>query len=298
MGRSKRTRVLGVFEHGCNLINEHREVASVVSQVIGNGPFHIVADEPIAFPDVLSSDSTVLVMPHRLTLNGVSIELGQTRVWQATPDWGALHLLRTRLVQQLGDLERWIAAHAPAESLMAYAEIAFVDVPDSTRRAASALGIGTQLSLKIRSAAAELSGAVRRADTTVYTNAARALAGRGQGLTPAGDDFILGAMYAAWILHPPEFASRIAHAMAAVAVPRTTSLSAAWLQAGARGEASARWHALFEALLGGHSPGVHDAIERILATGHTSGADGLAGLLDGLGIRVGRELRLCHSLTP
>ena len=96
--------------------------------------------------------------------------------------------------------------------------------------------------------------------------AARQLAGLGPGLTPSGDDVLLGVMYALWVWRPDEpLIQTIGHA----ANPRTTTLSAAFLTAAMAGEATNHWHDL---VMGG--PG---AANRLLALGQTSGADAWAG---------------------
>lgn len=97
---------------------------------------------------------------------------------------------------------------------------------------------------------------------------ARGLAGRGAGLTPAGDDVLLGIVYALWVWDwPPEWAARLV----AAAAPLTTTLSANLLRAAADGEAGRPWHDV----VNGH-PG---AVAALLAVGHTSGADAWAGFV-------------------
>ena len=95
---------------------------------------------------------------------------------------------------------------------------------------------------------------------------AYALAGYGPGLTPAGDDMLMGVLYGlqVWAIE-----QRWSDLIVATAVPRTTTLSGAFLMAAAAGEASIAWHNLAN----GHA----NAIEQILAIGHTSGADAWAG---------------------
>ncbi len=108
---------------------------------------------------------------------------------------------------------------------------------------------------------------------------ARGLAGLGGGLTPAGDDFLLGAMYAIWVTCPGAEAAILGRAIAVTAGPSTTRLSAAWLRAAARGEACTPWHDLVGGLAGGDRDTTLAAARRILNTGHTSGADALAGFV-------------------
>jgi hypothetical protein len=101
----------------------------------------------------------------------------------------------------------------------------------------------------------------------------------GVGLTPAGDDFLLGIIYGLWADggREPARTRQIAACIAAAAAARTTTLSAAWLTAAARGEAGRPWHNLITALR--DNKNVPQTIDHILATGHTSGADALAGFI-------------------
>ncbi|HET6823298.1 MAG TPA: DUF2877 domain-containing protein, partial [Anaerolineales bacterium] len=105
------------------------------------------------------------------------------------------------------------------------------------------------------------------------------LAGLGAGLTPAGDDFIMGAIHAVWIIHPLEVASALTQSIADTAAPLTTSLSAAWLRSAGQGEAGVLWHQFFEALVGRVDAPTYlqEALDNILSVGETSGADALAG---------------------
>jgi hypothetical protein len=92
------------------------------------------------------------------------------------------------------------------------------------------------------------------------------LAGRGGGLTPAGDDVLMGVLYGLWVWYPRrEWLEMILE----TAAPRTTTLSANFIRAAADGEAVRQWHDL----VNGHPR----AVDQILAIGHTSGADAWAG---------------------
>lgn len=107
------------------------------------------------------------------------------------------------------------------------------------------------------------------------------LAGRGPGLTPSGDDFLVGVLHAVtcWPdLAAAGLAADLHARIAAVAVPRTTRISAAYLDAASRGWATSPWHALVDALAQYPAAGpLEAAARRLLATGETSGADGLTG---------------------
>jgi hypothetical protein len=102
------------------------------------------------------------------------------------------------------------------------------------------------------------------------------LAGLGVGLTPAGDDFLTGVMIWAWVAHAdPEWVCRF---LVEASASRTTALSAAFLRAAARGECAEAWHVLLAALRDGDQRRSEAALGDVIAHGHTSGADAVAGL--------------------
>lgn len=105
-------------------------------------------------------------------------------------------------------------------------------------------------------------------DTAVCLCGVRGLAGRGGGLTPTGDDVLLGVLYGLWVWQPRRHWLEM---MVETAVPLTTTLSAAFLRAAAAGEAVWQWHELVN--------GRADAVEQILAIGHSSGSDAWAGFV-------------------
>ena len=112
--------------------------------------------------------------------------------------------------------------------------------------------------------------------------AVRGLVGAGQGLTPSGDDALCGALLALGAVDAD--AARRAHAAVRSALvtvlERTTSLSASLLVAAADGyavPAVTRLVAL-TAAGGSRADGVARALDAVLAIGHTSGRDIVAGL--------------------
>lgn len=117
------------------------------------------------------------------------------------------------------------------------------------------------------------------ADISEVCKAARALAGLGPGLTPAGDDLLLGALYALWATRPPRYAAAVGAAVADATAPRTTRLSAAWLRAAARGEAERAWVELVRALAREDRGAVIAAARAVLGLGHSSGSCALHGFV-------------------
>jgi Protein of unknown function (DUF2877) len=242
LANSCRPRILHVFDRACNLINERREVLSIVTPQIGNGPFNLVVEDEVLFPDHLTLESPIFVSANRIILGNLNLRTADTKLWSPLPDWEVLHTKKVELISQLTSLA--IATCRP--------------------------------SLPI-SLLSTFSTSIANADSESCPAAARRLAGLGIGLTPAGDDFILGAVLAAWIIHPVEIASVLAKEVTNTAAPLTTSLSAAWLRSAGKGEAGILWHELFDALISSNPVQIQTARDKVLATGETSGADALAG---------------------
>jgi hypothetical protein len=120
-------------------------------------------------------------------------------------------------------------------------------------------------------------GAGSEEDLASLRSGAAQLAGLGGGLTPAGDDFLTGAMLWAWLAHPAS--AGYCATLLSASITETTILSAALLQAASWGECSAPWHDMLGALAGGSDAELERAVQGVLAHGHTSGADALAGFL-------------------
>ena len=112
-----------------------------------------------------------------------------------------------------------------------------------------------------------LSGIVTE-DVTAVQRGAYGLAGRGRGLTPTGDDVLMGVLYGLWVWQPRRAWLDL---IAATAVPRTTTLSANFLRAAAAGEATFHWHELVNGRA--HAPA------QIQAIGHSSGVEAWAGFM-------------------
>ncbi len=119
-------------------------------------------------------------------------------------------------------------------------------------------------------------------DPNLCREGAGRLAGLGSGFTPAGDDFIVGVIYALFAVAKGGSAQFLATAIAEEAMPKTTRLSAAWLRVAMRGEATEAWHSLVAALASKDSRRLVAPTNRIKETGHSSGVAALAGFVNGL----------------
>jgi hypothetical protein len=249
---SRQPSILHIFDPVCNLMNERREVLSIVTPQIGNGPFNLVLADDMHFSDTLNLESSIIISADHFTLGALSINMASARSWNPRPDWERLRAERARLSDQLSQLQ---GAHDPREGFLT-ASVKHTD---------------------LRSLLADLAAALAHADRSSARKIASRLAGLGTGLTPAGDDVLMGAMYAVWIIHTPEVGSVLLQEIVNAAAPLTTSLSGAWLRAAGKGEAGILWHECFHALLSEDPAQVWASLESILSVGETSGADALAG---------------------
>ena len=244
LANTRHPRILHIFDRACNLINEHMEILSMVTSQIGNGPFNLVLEEDILLSEYLTIESSISILGDQLTLGDLLVNIADAKLWSPRPDWEVLHAQKAQVIHQINSLE----------------------VPAYPFLLSSAL-----LSTFCTS--------IATADLLGSLTVTRKLAGLGIGLTPAGDDFIMGAIYAAWVIHPFKVAEALAREIANIAAPLTTSLSAAWLRSAGRGDAGVLWHQFFNALISSYPVQVQDAMDRILAIGETSGGDALAGFL-------------------
>ncbi len=124
--------------------------------------------------------------------------------------------------------------------------------------------------------------ALRANDLAAFEAAALRVLGLGHGLTPSGDDFVGGILFALhhaprpqWRSAMPGLHSRI-RAAAAVS---TNIISAALLDDLMYGASYSVLHQLLAALQTKHPPVIEEATAQLLRLGATSGADMLAGLL-------------------
>jgi hypothetical protein len=308
---ASKARVLHLFKHACNLVNENGEVLSIVGSEIGEGPFNILLkDLEFSFLNYLNVETPIITRSNYISLGNINIDTHHAKTWSPNLDWNQLHTARNHICLQLLNLDEWLRRQAPTNSTIEYLEtlleIAGVEDKSQELRGASSRPerISTppafmeranypkmESTIQIQNSAEsgfilyaaqpikDLSYSIVDADIRACRNAVQSLAGLGPGLTPAGDDFILGAMLASRIIHPPELGSCLTEKIAEAACQLTTSLSGAWLRAAGRGEAGILWHHFLATLVSGEWSTLKNFTNKLLSVGYTSGADSLAGFL-------------------
>lgn len=279
LARAARGTVLAIFERSAYLDLGGR-VLALASVSLGRGPLTVSI---MGFEDLvpLEAGQPVELSGGVLRIGGRSVDLRRAAVWDP-----ALHL-----VEHVAPALLAAALSAAIDELLCRAPDGSI-VPLLGGHPARGSGRAPALLLEalrrgLETVAALLEGPRDPADAA--REAATWIAGRGPGLTPSGDDLLIGIMHAITVW--PSLAARTRRAegsvgnaggadirvlLAGAARGHTTRISAAHLDAAAHGWAAEAWHDLVRSL---HvSPAaVRNAVRRLLRVGETSGADALTG---------------------
>ena len=254
------------FERAFNLVDGRNRFLSIVAPESCNGPFSIVLFQfPESLDRIISVGSGAAVRKTSLTVDRVTIDFSKAKIWYPRPDWDCVLEGSSGVDKSLCDLQAILQCNASLYSLTPALFLSRCQMDNFCTKASDA--------------AHQICHGIANSYTQDIVLGVSTIAGLGIGLTPAGDDFLVGIMHALWILYDSEEATRLSGIISRAAIPRTTMLSAAWLSVASKGHASESWHDLLEGLTNGYSNDVEGACMRILGTGSTSGADALTGFL-------------------
>ena len=260
--------MLHVFDRACNLIASDSRVISLVTPDVGDGPFNLVVPA-VDFSSHLTAESEVERDRGVIKVGELEIDAAAAQLWEPRPAWEALHRKVGPIRAQVPFLTEILSAEASKGGLAGLVVPQLVPESQAERRV-------------LRSAQSpfeKLVDGLHHTDVFLVVEAASGLAGLGIGLTPDGDDLLLGCIFANWVLHATPVAGIIAVRIQETAAQRTTALSIEWLRSAARGECAWTWHALFEGLLQDRREAIDAAARLILQQGQTSGATALAGFV-------------------
>lgn len=255
-------RPLHIFDQVINLVNQDARVLSVVSIVVGNGPFSLLVGED-GFRELVTVQSLVSIEQNSLVAGELSVDFSQASPWDPRPQWGSLTQSQFQTLKQ----------SVRAGLLSAGQDQNFPRVFGST---SGIVPFNSPFSRTAALAVEQIRKGFQLADWKAVLQGAADLTGLGVGLTPAGDDFLVGMMHGLWA-RAADQVEELCAAIAQTAIPRTNTLSAAWLEAASQGEAAQVWHDLLSALQANQINGVRAAVQTILRTGETSGVDALTG---------------------
>jgi hypothetical protein len=268
--------VHSVFQSALNLrTNGQDHLLTLIASDEGDLPQGIRLDAPdFSFGDFRVGDLVICrngIL--RFGDNSLSVQLSGARRWKCDlpalkfdPARSAVSAAWNFVWDLLNEYQRLTAAEIVADELLK--ESARAGVP---RKAGESMR--------------GLIHATRRYD--LHPSAVEQLIGLGSGLTPSGDDLLVGYLSGLWCTvqnqsERMQFLARLGETVLHLS-SRTNDISRTYLYHAAQGQVSSRLSALAEAICYGEHP---DRLREVAAAafkiGHTSGMDSVTGLLIGL----------------
>lgn len=249
--------VHSVFERVINVAAHEGDLFSLAARDIDNAPSTLIADATGFGETGVKPGDQVHARANVITVGGrLRIRLDGARVWHA-------------------ELPGYPDDDAALRSNVAWARQQCAHASDHDDRMAQLIARRTSM----------LRAALMEGDIDSARRHGQALLGLGPGLTPSGDDYLVGLF--AVLNMPGSPCASMACVCAGIVAPareRTHAISVTALVAAAQGRVLQSLSSLMHAMLHRSPDDVRPALERVLAIGSTSGADMVAGLLDGFDV--------------
>ena len=269
-----RANVEAVFER-CFYLRCGDELICIGDPDIGNGPLTLIGNPGrLSDLDLRPGQSATVCERHILIGDSVWLTLDQTESWRP-PLWPN-RASPARLFDTCAALARRAAIDAPEEGLARHVS----GVPEASGRQPRLARIaGPRIAIFER----WLSGVLATNATPVLGSreAVQGLIGLGPGLTPSGDDFLVGALALLAAIGERDAHRALARAITDALPGSTAPLSACFLRAAAAGHVGEALHRAVSSAVAGD---VDAAVVAAGKIGHSSGWDMMAGVITTLGI--------------
>lgn len=256
-------RVAGIYGKSCNLLNGKGDYLTLAFAEIGPGPFTILIEldesDVEDFRILVDSDTPVTISSDHIKVGNLLVSVEDAQLWNPEPNWDIGEAIMDEAWSTY--LQQYLVKNGPTSSL-----VSVILRQEMT--------IYNKIALE---GWLVLGDGLKDHNLDQILNGAHKLAGLGIGLTPAGDDFLLGVIYAIWTSQPSRLAEKMSLSIYRTAAPQTTSLSAYWLKVAARGQATKPWHDLLRAIRNVDDLKISEAANFLTSYGQTSGYDALAG---------------------
>jgi hypothetical protein len=283
--RGGRGEVAAVFERSLYL-RLGDDFICIGDPTIGNGPTTLIIAARVAELG-LQRGQSAFIGNARIAVGDVLLDLSNCETWRPPP-WPIACATLPGTCAEIAQR----AVESPADSLVRAAfgigdtplarrarpRIAkfasWLSPPPSSSSATADDPVNAALSTELRGQClldAPLSRGTTRGE--MLAQAVRNLIGLGYGLTPSGDDFLIGALAMLDALQQTNIHAALGRAVVAAA-DRTSPLSASFLRAAAAGHVGENLHRMIAAIMTGEADAAVAAATHI---GHTSGWDTLAG---------------------
>ncbi len=276
MDSTTNPRILNIFPQAINLINEARGVISILSNKHRPNPFSIILElNDLNFRNLMVEDANVLIENSIIKIGQIIIETEFSETWQPKIfrkshtefKQNFLNIFERKHLEKLINL-------SPYDSLLSIFDSIIANYSSHPTQIQEDF---TSFQKFILKPANKFTEGIAHFDLKLIEEGASGLVGLGQGLTPSGDDFIVGGLFANWVLNTSVSTTSKIDSLFRNIVKSTTSLSAEWIKSACRGEFEVIWHDLAKAIRNENVDKFQFILEQILETGHSSGADALAG---------------------
>ncbi len=235
------------------------------------GPLTVNIDFKHAAMPEIKSGSSVFLSPTKITFPGedIQINLENAEVWSPSLPSGriSVEISRSRLKSAIEDTQ-----HSTERNK--YQHLLDSVLPGNTTHIPGLPGFNHYLT--------EFLAALERSKPTIEGKELSGLLGLGTGLTPLGDDFILGVLLTLnrWeqILIPVQGLKQFNRNLLKDAGNKTTALSASLLSCAIEGTADERLLAVLDSFFSGDESSSRD-LDDLLKWGNSSGIGVLAGML-------------------
>jgi hypothetical protein len=248
---------------------------------IGNGPLTLIGNlGRLSNLALWPGHSATVCDRHIVIGSSIRLTLDQSESWRSPP-W-PIRPSPIRLIDTCAALARRAAIDAPEEGLARHVAA----VPETSRRQPPLARIARP---RIANFERWLSGALdaRHSGVMAFEEAIQGLMGLGPGLTPSGDDFLVGALALLDAIDERHAHAALARAIIDTLPGSTAPLSACFLRAAAAAYVGENLHRAVSSIIAGDVDAAVAAVENI---GHSSGWDMMAGITTTL--RVAAAVRL------
>ncbi len=271
-----RAQVHSVFLRACNIETHSGELVTLLAAGCGNLPHAVRCASPIGPLNArMRKGQAAILDGARLCIPAAELvmDLSRATVWNGMVADAPPGLRGMASHGTLRELRETLRHQAPDQGV---APVLFSSgAPQSALERALVARMAQTLPILAR--------ATEASDPEAVASALSTLVGLGVGLTPAGDDFIVGYLAALWSRSRRE--PGIAALLNALSLPvrllslRTNAISRQMLLDALQGQFAERLIEVMICVCGGGD--VAGATVRALEVGHSSGADVLCGLLFG-----------------
>lgn len=269
-------RVHSVFTRTINVETPAGTLVTLAARECDDAPDTVILDVPgFAGPGVVAGDAVAATSAQIVIGGRLEVSLACASPWQEPL---ACEVDRARLRSNLDRLQVRLSAGGTVGGMLA-----------PVRPANAWAG---ELARMLEDGVAQVRNSLLRCDDEAFGMHAGSLMGLGPGLTPSGDDFLVGlfaALHACQLQLPGVPLTRLCAAIVEKNAGRTNAISLAALRHAAAGRVRASIVQLLQQLCLGDDASMASPLERVLGIGSTSGTDIVAGIACGAGIYLERD---------